>query len=71
MRNVKKIIGAAVIGFFAFAPPGTMIAIFLFFVWLLGDVRLVGAIALIIAVIGVIIFLWRRRTVKNKQETKF
>ena len=70
MRNWRKIISAAVIGFFAFAPPGTMIAIFLFFVWLVGDVRLVIAIAVIIAVIGVIIFLRRRRNLKRKQETK-
>jgi glucose uptake protein GlcU len=70
MRNVKKIIGAAVIGFFAFAPPGTMIAIFLFFVWLVGDARIVGVSAVIIAVIGIIIFLWRRRLPKKNQETK-
>ncbi len=70
MRNWKKIIGAAVIGFFAFAPPGTMITIFLFFVWLLGDARLVGVSGVIIAIMSVAVFLWRRRAIKRNQETK-
>jgi len=70
MRNLKKIIVAAFLGFLAFAPPGTLIAIFLFLAWLFGDARIVAGGLLIIAMIGIGGFIWRRRNSKRKQEEK-
>lgn len=70
MRNLKKIIVAAFLGFLAFAPPGTLIAIFLFLAWLFGDARIVAGGLAVIAIIGIGGFIWRRRNSKRKQAEK-
>jgi nitrate reductase gamma subunit len=68
MRRFKKIIVAVILGFLAFAPPGTLIAIFLFLAWLFGDARIVAGGLVVFAIIGISGFIWRRRNTKRKQE---
>lgn len=75
MRNFKKIIGAGILGFLAFAPPGTMIAIFLFLVWLFGNAWLVAGSFIIVAIIGIIWLIRRKKqiaapNIENNQQPK-
>lgn len=70
MRYLKKIIVAAFLGFLAFAPPGTLIAIFLFLAWLFGDARIVAGGLVVVAMIGIGGFIRRRRTARRKQAEK-
>ena len=70
MRSFKKIIVAMFLGFLAFAPPGTLIAIFLFLAWLFGDARIVAGGLVVAAVIGIGGFIWRRKAAKRKPDEK-
>jgi hypothetical protein len=64
MKHLKKIIVAAVVGFLAFAPPGTLIFIALLLLSLLGKTWFaVGAAATLIAV-TIYTVVYRERLLK-------
>lgn len=60
MKSPKRILALMVAGFLAFAPPGTMIFLFLLLLSLIGNVWVVASIfCLVIA--GLVFVVYRKR----------
>lgn len=62
MRDKKKIAVAALVAFLAFAPPGTLIAIFLFLAWLFGDEWWAVGFLVAAAIAGAVVAICRRKS---------
>lgn len=70
MKSPKRILVLIGAGFLAFAPPGTMIFLFLLLLGLIGNVWIVASIfCLVIA--GVIWVVYRKRLLKRADSKKF
>jgi hypothetical protein len=69
-KHLKKIFAAGILGFIAFAPPGTMIVAGIFALGLLGETRFfLGLIAamILLAVYG---FVFRKRILGSRAAQK-
>ena len=60
LGKAAKLGTALFLGFLAFAPPGTMIAIGLVLLWVLRDYPLVSAIIALLIILGTLLFIIRR-----------
>ncbi|MBC7911324.1 MAG: hypothetical protein H7Y30_12530 [Pyrinomonadaceae bacterium] len=70
MRSPKRIAVLLITGFFAFAPPGTLIFGFMIILGIVGNVWLVAGGALGLVVIGVTWLMIRRRAGKRTNAEK-
>lgn len=64
MKRAKRILVLIGAGFLAFAPPGTMIFLFLLLLGLVGNVWIV-ALILCPVIAGVVWFAYRKRLLKR------
>ena len=65
MKHLKKIFAALVLGFFAFAPPGTLIFIGVLLLSLLGKTWFIVGIALGSVALAAYAFVYRERLLKT------
>ena len=65
MKHLKKIFVAAVLGFLAFAPPGTLIFIGVLILSFLGRTWFIVAMSVGLILLAVYGFIYRERLLKN------
>ena len=69
MKRLKRILLVAGAGFLAFAPPGTMIFIFLLLLGVIGNVRIVASLGCLV-VVGLGWVAYRKRLLKRSSAEK-
>ncbi len=66
MKHLKKIFAALIVGFFAFAPPGTLIFVAIFILGVFGKVWFIAGLvvgAILLAIYG---FVYRDKLAENR-----
>lgn len=64
-KRPKRLAVVLLAGFFAFAPPGTLIFLFLLLLALVKDVRIIIGSALVLLALVVALFILRRRRARQ------
>jgi hypothetical protein len=65
MKNLKKILSVLILGFFAFAPPGTLIIIGIFLLGLLGRAWFIFGVITGVILLIVYVFVNKDKLAKN------
>lgn len=71
MKHLKKILTALVLGFLAFAPPGTLILIAFFILGLLGKTWFIWGLATGSILLAVYAFIYRDKLAGNRHLKNF